>query len=109
MDTTILCREGKQEGARKGYNPKRKGRLSRHPLVAVLAEARFVLHGWMRSGNCSSARGIVAFLTEALVLVPACMNIACVRADSGFFDDELLTFLEVEMLPYIVVARLMQL
>jgi len=33
------------------------------------------------------------------------MKIACVRADSGFPDDELLTFLEEEMLPYIVVAR----
>jgi len=106
LDSTILCREGKPEGARKGYNPKRKGRLSHHPLVAVLAEARFVLHGWLRSGNCSSARGVVAFLTEALALAPASMKIACVRADSGFFADELLTFLEGKKLPYIVVARL---
>jgi DNA-directed RNA polymerase subunit N (RpoN/RPB10) len=29
-----------------------------------------------------------------------------VRADAGFFDDELLTFLEERQLPYIVVARL---
>jgi len=34
------------------------------------------------------------------------MKIACVRAGSGFFDDEVLTFLEGEKLPYIVVARL---
>jgi len=94
LDSTILCREGKQEGARKGYNPKHKGRLSHHPLVAVLAEARFVLHGWLRSGNCRSARGVVAFLTGALALVPASMKIACVRADSGFLDDALFTFLE---------------
>ena len=32
LDSTVLCREGKQEGARKGNNPKRKGRASHHPL-----------------------------------------------------------------------------
>ena len=106
LDSTIFCREGRQEGARKGYNPKRKGRPSHHPLVAVLAEVQFVLHGWLRSGNCSSARGVVAFLTEALALAPAALKLVCVRADSGFFADELLAFLELKQLPYIVVARL---
>jgi len=51
-----------------------------------------VLHGWLRSGNCSSARGVVAFLTEALALAPASMKIAFVRAGGGFFADELLAF-----------------
>ena len=84
LDSPIFGREGKQEGARKGYNPKRKGRRPSHaPLVAVLAVVQFMLHGWSRSGNCSSARGVVAFLTEALALAPAALKIVCVRADSG--------------------------
>src|SRR4051794_15228640 len=33
-------------------------------------------------------------------------KIRLVRADSGFFDDQLLSFLEQRPLPYIVVARL---
>src|ERR1019366_7163989 len=81
LDSTVFCREGKQEGARKGYNPRRKGRNSHHPLLAVLAEAQFILHGWLRSGNT-------------------------VRADSGFFDGSFLDFLEARALPYVVVARL---
>ena len=36
-DSTVICREGQQEGARKGYNPRRKGRNSQHPLLAVSA------------------------------------------------------------------------
>ena len=48
LDSTVFGREGKQEGARKGFNPRRKGRLSHHPLLAVLAEAPFILHGWLR-------------------------------------------------------------
>jgi hypothetical protein len=48
LDSTVFGREGQQEGARQGYNPKRKGRSSHHPLLAVLAEAHFILHGWLR-------------------------------------------------------------
>ena len=106
LDSTVFCREGRQEGARKGYNPKRKGRNSHHPLLAVLAEAPFILHGWLRSGNTGAARGVVPFLQEALALLPEGMWVRTVRADSGFFDGVLLDFLEGRSLPYIIVARM---
>ena len=106
LDSTVFQRAGHQEGAAKGYNPRRPGRKSHHPLLAVLAEVPLVLHGWLRSGNTGAARGAVAFLSEALALLPAGMGIRCVRADSGFFEDALLTFLEERQLPYLVVARL---
>jgi hypothetical protein len=35
LDSTVFCREGKQEGARKGFNPRRRGRKSHHPLLEV--------------------------------------------------------------------------
>jgi len=106
LDSTVFGREGNQEGARKGYNPRRKGRNSHHPLLAVLAEAHFVLHGWLRSGNTGAARGVIPFLQEALALLPEGTWIRTVRADSGFFDGEFLGFLEERALPYVVVARL---
>jgi len=106
LDSTVLQRSGSQQGAAKGYNPRRPGRHSHHPLLAVLAEAPFVLHGWLRSGNTGSARGVVAFLREALALLPAGLSLRCVRADSGFFEEALLAFLEERSLSYIVVARL---
>ena len=46
------------------------------------------------------------FLKEALALWQQRQTIRVVRADSGFFDDELLSFLEERRLPYIVVARM---
>lgn len=106
LDSTVFAREGSQEGAAKGYNPRRQGRKSHHPLLAVLAEAPFVLHAWLRSGNTGSARGVVPFLQEALALLPAGAWLRCVRADSGFFEEALLAFLELRQLPYIVVARM---
>ena len=106
LDSTVFERYGEQEGSLKGHNPRKHGRPSHHPLLAVLAEAHFLLHGWLRSGNCGPARGVVEFLKEALALWQERQTIRVVRADSGFFDDELLSFLEERRLPYIVVARL---
>src|ERR1019366_3915708 len=76
----------KQEGSLKGHNPRRHGRPSHHPLVAVLGEAHFLLHGWLRSGNCGTARGAEEFLKEALALWGQRQKIRLLRADSGFFD-----------------------
>jgi hypothetical protein len=106
LDSTVLERYGKQEGVKRGYNPRKPGRGSHHPLLAVLGEAYFVLHGWLRSGNCSSSRGVVEFLKEALVKLPELDWIRVVRADSGFFAQELFRFLETLGLRYIVVARM---
>jgi hypothetical protein len=106
LDSTVFQRSGRQQGARKGYNPRRPGRKSHHPLLAVLAEASFVLHGWLRSGNTGAARGVVEFLKEAMALLPPGLTIRCVRADSGFFEEGFLAYLEGQGLPYLVVARL---
>ena len=107
LDSTIFSRHGtRQQGAARGYNPRRPGRLSHHPLLAVLAEANFVLHAWLRSGNAGAGQGAAQFLSEALSLLGAQHRIRCVRADSGFYADSFLSFLEERQLAYIVVARL---
>lgn len=106
LDSTVFERYGQQEGSLKGHNPPKHGRPSHHPLLAVLSEAHFLLHGWLRSGNCGTSRGVEEFLKEALALWGQRQKIRLLRADSGFFDDKLLSFLEQRLLPYIVVARL---
>lgn len=108
LDSTVFQRIGNQEGAKRGYNPSRPRRHSHHPLIAFLAVAPLVLHAWLRSGNTGSARGAVVFLTKAFALMPAHWKLRTVRADSGFFENPLLTFLEELGIPYIVVARLTQ-
>ena len=106
LDSTVFERYGTQQGSLKGHNPRKHGRPSHHPLLAVLSEAHFLLHGWLRSGNCGTSRGVEEFLKEALALWGQRQKIRLLRADSGFFDDKLLSFLEQRLLPYIVVARL---
>ncbi len=106
LDSTIFCRYGAQEGSLKGYNPKKPGRPSHHPLVAFLAEGRRLLWAVLRSGNSGSANGGVEFLTQALTVLPDGQRIGLVRADAGFFNKRLLEYLESQELPYIIVARL---
>lgn len=105
LDSSVFARYGTQEGALKGYNPKKRGRPSHHPLFAVLAEARCIAHVWLRSGNTGAARGAAAFLAEVRALLPAALRLALVRADSGFFEEAFLLALEAARLPYILAAR----
>ena len=51
LDSTVFERYGRQQGSLKGHNPRKHGRPSHHPLLAVLGEAHFLLHGWLRSGG----------------------------------------------------------
>jgi hypothetical protein len=106
LDSTVFERYGEQEGVKRGYNPRKHGRASHHPLLAVLGEASFILHGWLRSGNTRSDSGVVEFLKEAMAKLESREWIRVVRADSGFFAQELLQYLEGLELHYIVVARL---
>jgi Transposase DDE domain group 1 len=106
LDSTVFERYGSQEGSLKGHNPRRHGRPSHHPLLAMLAESKVVLNGWLRSGNSGSARGVCAFLAETLALLPETFRLYAVRADSGFFVAEFLDFLEERALPYAIVVRM---
>jgi hypothetical protein len=71
-----------------------------------LAEASFVLHARLHSGNTGAGQGAEQFLSEALHLLGGEHRVRTVRADSGFYADKFLSFLEERFLPYIVVARL---
>jgi len=104
-DSSVFPRYGTQEEALKGYNPKKRGRPSHHPLFAVLAEARCIAHVWLRSGNTGAARGATAFLAEVRALLPGHLHVSLVRADSGFFAEAFLLALEAAQLPYVVAAR----
>jgi len=106
LDSTVLERFGEQEGVLPGYNPRRHGRPTHHPLLAGLAEAKWILHGWLRSGNVATANNVRAFMDECLAMLDGLATLRMVRADNGFFDGKFLDFLEEKSLPYLVKARM---
>lgn len=104
VDSTIMTRYGNQLGAKKGYNPKKRGRVSHHPLIAFVGELRMVANFWLRSGNASSANNFVNFLAETLSIF-ADKKVGLVRLDSGFCQKDVFDYLEQQNLNYIVAAR----
>ncbi|MEP0773397.1 MAG: IS1380 family transposase [Acidobacteriota bacterium] len=104
LDSTVFERYGRQEGSVKGHNPRQHGRPSHHPRLAIAAGAKTIIHGWLRSGNTSSSRGVRQFVAE--VLARAGMRVRAVRADSGFFETALLDELEARSLDYAIAVRM---
>lgn len=104
LDSTIFERFGRQEGSLKGHNPRRHGRPSHHPLLAMLANTKQIAHVWLRSGNSGTARGVNGFLAETLARISP-LTIRAVRCDSGFFIASFLAELESRDLDYAVAVR----
>lgn len=96
LDSTVAVRYGaKQAGAEKGYNPKKPGRPSHHPLVATIAETGDLVGVRWRPGSAAAATGATEWL-ELLVarLREAGVEQITVRLDKGFFSRAVVECLE---------------
>ena len=105
FDSTVITREGGQEGSAKGYNPNRRGRNSHHPLMAFISQTRMVANAWLRPGNTAACSNCVEFMRQTFDEALQGMKVGLVRADSGFYTDEILSALEKRGLGYIIAAR----
>lgn len=107
MDSTVITRHGEQQGAARGYNPNKRGRLSHHPLLAFVAEARMVANFWLRPGDASSANNVLQFIESTLHHLGS-KTVGLLRADSGFYDQAVFKLLEGKGINYVISARLTQ-
>jgi hypothetical protein len=105
IDSTVDSVCGAQEGATKGYNPKKKGALSYHPQLAFLVESKEIIQAWFRTGSAYTSNGIVEFVKQLLAHLPNRMRII-VRADSGYFDGALLDLLDAFGHGYLIKVKL---
>jgi hypothetical protein len=104
FDSTVKGVFGRQEGAAKGFNPKKKGQKSYHPLLCFIAETRECLHNWFRCGNVYSANGCAEFLLECLARLPRRYGRLFARGDSAFFNGGLFDVLEGRQALYVIKA-----
>src|SRR6266852_6633446 len=80
-DTTVHTLYGQQMGARKGYNPKNKGKKSYQPILTFLAETREYVAGELHNGDRPTGKQIARHLESVFhALPPADRRLA--RADS---------------------------
>lgn len=55
VDSSVITCYGEQQGLKKGYNPKKKGSNSNHPLLAFVSDLRMVANCWNRRVISSSS------------------------------------------------------
>lgn len=104
IDSSVMTRYGVQEGAKKGYNPAKRGRPSHHPLIAFIADVKLVANMWLRSGDTSSANNFIGFLEDTLDKLKN-KTVSLLRLDSGFFQANILDYIEQKEMDYVVAAK----
>ncbi len=93
VDSHVQTVYGQQEGAALGYNPKKRGRLSYHPLVATISEIRMPLAGLFWGHQSAVGREIVEFFQMVKGVIKAAglnPRVIQFRGDAGTACDELL-------------------
>lgn len=106
LDSTVRGVYGSQQGAAKGFNPKKRGQRSYHPLLCFIAETRECIHNWFRGGDANSANGSVEFIKECYARIPKRVWKIVVRADSAFFNGALMDYLEENSSQYMIKVNL---
>src|SRR5437773_1863985 len=87
-DTTVQTVYGRQMGARKGYNPKHRGKKSYQPILTFLAETREYVGGELRKGDRPTGKQIAHHLDGVFAALPKTVERVYARADSGFYCRE---------------------
>lgn len=106
LDSTVLQLYGRQEMARIGYNPVRRGRPSYQPLLCFNGITKDFWHGELRPGDTHTATGALELLDAAFAKLPPSAKSIIVRADKGFFDRKIIEHLESKNTSFVIVARL---
>lgn len=105
FDSSVITRYGRQEGAKVGYNPKKKGRPSHHPLMGFLNVSRYVVNLWNRAGNACSSENVVTFAEQTFERLKGKLNILGVLADSAFYDIDFIKYIESIRQKYIIAVK----
>ncbi len=108
LDNVILTIYSHQQGARLGYNPKKRGRRCYHPIFCFEAHLQEFWPGSLRPGNAGVSIGVVFFVRRCLAKAPPKMARSRIRfrADAGFYGYRLISYLEGVGCGYAIVARL---
>jgi len=101
-DSTPKDTHGHQEGTGKHY----KNHNGYHPILAFIYETKEFLHGFLRPGNTYTGNGIERFIRECIARLPFSICTITFRADSGFFNDALMSLLESMGHFYLIAAKL---
>ncbi len=94
IDSSVVNVEGHQEGAVKGYNPKKPGNRCYNIQFAFCDEIKAYVTGYVRSGDTYTANGAAETIKEIMAHLKEEGLEITFRMDSGYFDDAILETIE---------------
>ncbi len=86
IDTTVKTVYGNQQGARKGHNPKHRGKQGLRPLLGFIEETREYLVGKLRKGTTVGGAEAAVFIADIKNYLPGCVDEVLLRADGEFLS-----------------------
>ena len=101
LDATYIEHHG-PVGSRQGTRSTYKGKVCWHPLLCFVGETGEWLHAKLRNGHAAASTGASRFLDECLRRLPE----GVLRADEGFWGQDLFADLERRAITYAVGAPL---
>ena len=105
MDSSVVNVEGHQEGAVKGYNPKKPGNRCYNIQFAFCDELKAYLTGYVRSGDTYTANGAAGMIQEIIAHLKEEDLEITFRMDSGYFDDAILETIELLGGKYVIKGK----
>ena len=96
VDSTVVVRYGRNQAAAEvGYNPKKRGRPSHHPLVAFIRDTGDCLGVRWRGADAHTAAGAAEWIEELVERLRAAgVEDITVRLDKGFFSRRMVRTLD---------------
>ena len=88
IDTTVSTVYGAIEGARKGHNPKHRGKKGLRPVLCFLTETREYLCGSQRRGETITNREVARQIRQFRRLLPPYVKAVRVHGDGEFIGWE---------------------
>jgi hypothetical protein len=105
IDSSVVNVEGHQEGAVKGYNPKKLGNNCYNLQFAFCDEIKAYLTGYVRSGDTYTSNGTSEMIKEIMAYLKDEGLEITFRMDSGYFDDEILETIESFGCTYVIKGK----
>ena len=105
IDGSVVSAGAKVEGARRGYNPSRRGAPSYWPITAYEAQEGQIVRLMNRPGNVHDGAAAVEFIGNVIAQVRAAVGgrrkLEC-RMDKAFFREDVLKVLDDAVVEYAI-------
>jgi len=105
IDSSVVNVEVQQEGAVKGYNPKKPGNKCYNIQFAFCDELKAYITGFVRSGNTYTANGDAELIKEIVTQIKTDDLEILFRMDSGYFDDAIIEAIESSGCQYLIKGK----